>query len=188
MSFELDAVWLGRILETLPEFVLLVDPQGTILYINRLERGYDLTEVIGTEAGDLLFPESGAVFAAALAAVLETGQKEQFDVEAPLPDGTRGWYRSEMLPLFEDGEVAAVVVVASDISALKAAQETVAQMRKLLPVCAWCDRIRGEDGDWETIEAYVKRVGDVDVTHGICPACERRMMEGTDDGPNGSVA
>jgi PAS domain S-box-containing protein len=183
----LDAAWLGRILETLPGFVLLVDPQGTIRYINRVEPGFEPNEVVGTEARAFLFAESGAVFADVLAAVLEKGREEQFDVEVPLPDGTRAWYRSEMHPLLEDGEVVGVVIVGSNVSALKAAQEAVARMRKLLPICAWCDRIRREDGDWETIEAYVKRVGDVDVTHGLCPACEQRMVEG-DDPTTGRVA
>lgn len=78
-------------------------------------------------------------------------------------------------------------IVGSNITALKAAQETVDRMRKLLPVCAWCDKIRSEDGDWETLEAYVERVGDADVTHGICPTCKQRMEE-MDGGANGSVA
>lgn len=178
MSFELNSAWLGRVLETLPGFVMVMDPQGKILYINRVEPGYDRSEVVGMTAGDFVSPGSMAVFTAALATVLEQGGAEQFDSDVPLPDGTRGWYRSEMYPLFEDGDVAAVVLVSSNISALKAAQEAAARMRKLLPICAWCDTIRREDGDWETIEAYVKRVEDVDVTHGICPTCERRMVEG----------
>lgn len=188
MGFELNAAWLGRILEILPGIVLLVDPQGRILYINRVEPGFDPSEVVGEKARAFAFPESRAVFDAALATVIEKGCEEQFDIEIPLPDGTRAWYRSEMYPLFEDGEVAGVVLVGSNITALKAAQEVVARMRTLLPMCAWCDKIRREDGDWETIEAHLKRVGDVDVTHGICPGCEGRMMEGMDVGTSGSVA
>ena len=130
-------------------------------------------------ARDFVSPETMAVFTAALANVLEKGRTEKFDSEVSLPDGTRGWYRSEMYSLFEDGDVAAVVLTSSNITALKAAQEAAARMRKLLPICAWCDTIRREDGAWETIEAYVKRVGDVDVTHGICPTCERGMVEET---------
>ena len=41
MSFEMNAAWLGRVLESLPGFVILMDPQGKIQYINRVEPGYD---------------------------------------------------------------------------------------------------------------------------------------------------
>lgn len=45
----------------------------------------------------------------------------------------------------------------------------------LLAMCASCKRIRGEDDRWEPIELYLRRHGEVSVSHGICPGCTDRL-------------
>lgn len=41
----------------------------------------------------------------------------------------------------------------------------------LLPICAWCKRIRDEQGDWHILETYVHDHSEASFTHGICPEC-----------------
>jgi GAF domain-containing protein len=41
----------------------------------------------------------------------------------------------------------------------------------LLPICAWCKRIRDDKGYWSQVEAYVHDHTGADFTHGICPDC-----------------
>ncbi len=48
-------------------------------------------------------------------------------------------------------------------------------LRSLLPMCAWCKRIRDEDGNWHPLEKYISEHSDSDVTHGICPECKAKM-------------
>jgi len=53
-------------------------------------------------------------------------------------------------------------------------EEALAEIKTLsglLPICAWCKRIRADDGRWSQIEAYVKDHTQADFTHGICPEC-----------------
>jgi hypothetical protein len=45
----------------------------------------------------------------------------------------------------------------------------------LLAMCASCKRIRGDDGRWEPVEAYLRRRGEISVSHGICPGCTNRL-------------
>ena len=45
----------------------------------------------------------------------------------------------------------------------------------LLAMCASCKRIRDEDDQWETIEEYLNRHGEISVSHGICPHCTDRL-------------
>lgn len=45
----------------------------------------------------------------------------------------------------------------------------------LLPVCAWCRRIRDGEARWHALEDYVEARFDATVTHGICPECERKV-------------
>lgn len=45
-------------------------------------------------------------------------------------------------------------------------------LRGLLPICAWCNRIRDDDrGSWASIETYVAQHSEATFTHGICPSC-----------------
>ena len=48
----------------------------------------------------------------------------------------------------------------------------------LVPTCAWCKRIRDEQGNWQRFEAYVSAHADVQFTHGICPECLARSGQG----------
>ena len=57
---------------------------------------------------------------------------------------------------------------------LQAALAEVKQLSGLLPICAWCKRIRDENGNWEAIESYFSDHSDADFTHGICPDCARK--------------
>jgi GAF domain-containing protein len=41
----------------------------------------------------------------------------------------------------------------------------------LLPICAWCKRIRDDQGYWSQVEAYLRAHTAADFTHGICPDC-----------------
>jgi len=44
-----------------------------------------------------------------------------------------------------------------------------------LPICANCKSIREEDGTWVPIEEYIGDHGDTVFSHGICPACAKKL-------------
>ncbi len=54
---------------------------------------------------------------------------------------------------------------------LEEALAHVKTLKGLLPICAWCKRIRNDGGYWEEVEAYIHGHADVDFSHGICPDC-----------------
>ncbi len=45
----------------------------------------------------------------------------------------------------------------------------------LIPMCAWCKKVRSEAGDWTDVEEYIHRRTGGETTHGICPECFRRQ-------------
>jgi hypothetical protein len=57
--------------------------------------------------------------------------------------------------------------------------ENVKALRGLLPICAWCKRIRDDKGYWSQVEAYVHTHTGADFTHGICPECFAKMRPKT---------
>jgi DNA-binding response OmpR family regulator len=50
-------------------------------------------------------------------------------------------------------------------------QREVRQLQGLLPICSYCRKIRDEQGHWSGIEAYVSRLTEAALSHGICPDC-----------------
>ncbi len=56
------------------------------------------------------------------------------------------------------------------------AASQIRQLKGLLPVCAWCHRVRSDEGYWLSVDSYLRRHTDVQVTHGICPECAARQM------------
>ena len=48
-------------------------------------------------------------------------------------------------------------------------------LQGLLPICAWCKRVRDDEGYWDQVEAYLHKYTGIDFTHGICPECLAKM-------------
>jgi len=58
------------------------------------------------------------------------------------------------------------------------AEDALEQVRKLtglLPICAWCKKIRDEGGSWQQLEQYISLHSEARFTHGLCPECASRM-------------
>ena len=47
----------------------------------------------------------------------------------------------------------------------------VRELSGLLPVCAWCHRMRDDEGYWQDVESFLAR--HTEVTHSICPECKK---------------
>jgi len=63
---------------------------------------------------------------------------------------------------------------------VKELQQALAEVRTLqglLPMCAWCRKVRTDDEYWETLEQYIRDHTDITFTHGICPECRKRLMK-----------
>jgi hypothetical protein len=56
----------------------------------------------------------------------------------------------------------------------EAALAQVKQLEGMLPICAWCRRVR-DDTDWQDIESYLSRRTDAVFSHGICPDCQAKL-------------
>ncbi len=48
----------------------------------------------------------------------------------------------------------------------------------LLPICAWCKKVRNDDGYWQKVEDYLATHSQIKFTHGICSDCFREHKEG----------
>ncbi|MBN2370128.1 MAG: hypothetical protein JXO72_06545 [Vicinamibacteria bacterium] len=49
-------------------------------------------------------------------------------------------------------------------------------LRGLLPICAWCGKVRDDGGYWNRIEEYVSKHTHAKFSHGICPECREKRF------------
>lgn len=49
-------------------------------------------------------------------------------------------------------------------------------LKGLLPICAYCKQIRDDEGNWHQLEAYITERSMAVFSHGMCPACKRRVF------------
>ncbi len=61
---------------------------------------------------------------------------------------------------------------------LQAAAEKVRMLKGLLPICAYCKRIKDDTGTWEYLESYITKRSQAEFTHGICPDCVSKYFPG----------
>jgi hypothetical protein len=61
------------------------------------------------------------------------------------------------------------------VQELRKAMAEVGRLRNLLPICAGCKKIRDAGGQWNEVEAYLRRVAGSEFTHGLCPGCAHRL-------------
>lgn len=64
------------------------------------------------------------------------------------------------------------------ISELQEALEKISTLKGLLPICAWCKKIRDDRGYWKKVEEYLEEHTDALFTHGICPECYKKVKPG----------
>lgn len=57
---------------------------------------------------------------------------------------------------------------------LEEALLSVKTLKGLLPICAWCRKVREDAGYWSALENYVAARTETTFTHGICPECQTK--------------
>jgi phosphoserine phosphatase RsbU/P len=65
--------------------------------------------------------------------------------------------------------------LADRVRALEQALRQIQRLQELLPMCAWCRKIRNDDNYWQDLESYVTAHWDARFTHGVCPECRETI-------------
>jgi hypothetical protein len=59
-------------------------------------------------------------------------------------------------------------------------QESLAKVKilsGLIPICAWCKKVRDDQGYWQQVELYITEHSDASFTHGICQECHDKELQ-----------
>jgi phosphoserine phosphatase RsbU/P len=60
---------------------------------------------------------------------------------------------------------------------LEAALRSVQKLQGLLPICAYCKKIRNDQNYWQQVESYLSEHLQAQFTHGICPECFEKIAQ-----------
>jgi len=66
------------------------------------------------------------------------------------------------------------------LAAEEARREAEAEIKTLhgfLPICCVCKAMKGADGQWHKLEAYLTVNSEAQLTHGLCPLCASKAMD-----------
>ena len=108
--------------ENAPFFMINVDKDGTILYINRTFPNTSVKQVTGTSLYAFVPPEGADHFRSSLETVFEGKQAPIYESEGEALDGGSEWFEVRMGPIKKQGEVVAAAIIATDITERKNAE------------------------------------------------------------------
>lgn len=64
---------------------------------------------------------------------------------------------------------------------LKDSLDKIKVLGGIIPICAWCKKIRNDSGYWDQLEHYISEHSDADFSHGVCPECFEKQKQEIDE-------
>ncbi len=120
------------LLELSPDFIIIVNPDHTIQFINRVVPGMSLEQVIGKSVYGFVEPQYHTDIRKAILQTFTTGQSCSLVARGIYHDGRLGWFENRLAPIKQNGSVSAVMVVSTDITKRRQAEEELKQSREFI--------------------------------------------------------
>jgi PAS domain-containing protein len=189
------------VLESLPMPVILLDPDLSVRNLNHaayrlfFREGapgawyYQPGQAHGAAFLTDLFPD----FTKALDDFQRCGAARRELAWTALRDGEALDFRVVLARMLDEPDAYAGILVTLDdqterlrtarereriLSELQEARAEVGKLSSLLPICAWCKKIRDDQGYWDQLEAHLAAHAGITFTHGVCPECAMKIRNG----------
>jgi PAS domain-containing protein len=164
--------------------IRILSPDFRILYENKAHR-----DILGDHAGEYCYQayqgRNSACEHCPVDISFRDGGIHTMERTVPTEHGPRYLEITSSLLRDSEGKLIAGIEVVRDVTERKRLeaereilirdlQEALAKIKTLkglIPVCAWCRKVRDDKGYWEELEHYIRNHTDADFTHGICPEC-----------------
>lgn len=181
-----------RLFDSAPEGIALLDALGNVHDVNRAFSqmfGFSREEMIGRAITEATIPEAGRDDARrALDAVME-GESVTLEAGRRRKDGQTIEVSIIAVPVDNGKGTKMAYVLYRDVTQKKRGdrerEDLILQLQKaladvrtlggLLPICAWCKKIRDDQGYYHQIETFIAKHSEAKFTHGICPDCRDRF-------------
>ncbi|MFW5732738.1 MAG: PAS domain-containing sensor histidine kinase [Planctomycetota bacterium] len=120
------------IVETAPDYVLFVEPDGTVRYINRAYTGLPLDRVVGMKIEEFAAPEYHDLINGELRKVIEGAESSGCEALSAGITGQPRWFSVRFGPFRRDGEVIGATLIAQDITERKATEHALHDVQRRL--------------------------------------------------------
>jgi PAS domain S-box-containing protein len=120
--------------ENTDDIVMVVDGNGVIQYINRTIPPYTPEETVGKTMYEYVPREQHDVFEKSLREVFKTGEPDSYQVSSSIPKIGTMWFSTKVVPIKHDGKVSAAILISSNITDRKKAEEELCRAMKKLDV------------------------------------------------------
>lgn len=104
--------------------------------------------------------------------------KETKNIIKSLPligkDNKKREVEESVFPVYKKGSIIGAISLLRDAKTFAEVRD---QRESLIPICAWCKKIKISDDIWQQIETYLTESGFGVFTHGMCPDCAQKIFE-----------
>jgi sigma-B regulation protein RsbU (phosphoserine phosphatase) len=121
--------------------------------------------------------------------IVITAKTEEKDLLAAFAAGAMDYIRKPVNPAELVARVSSALALKAERTTRKAREQElllrtqeleqalrdVKVLRRLIPICANCKRVRTDAGDWQQLEEYIQGHSEVEFSHGICQVCMREV-------------
>jgi PAS domain S-box-containing protein len=109
------AALLEAVVSSAPDFVLQLDREGCIRFMNRVDPPRTHAEMMGVDWFSLVAADQRQKARVAFDLAL-TGTTSEFEIQAARSSGTLSWFQGKLGPIRRDGKITGVVMIARDIT------------------------------------------------------------------------
>lgn len=180
------------IFENANDLIHSLDPEGRIIYVNRLWRetlGYSETEAKHMKIFDIVDASCQKKCEEVFSCLMNGEKCPPTEAIFSAKDGRKFVVEGRCTPEIEDGNPVELLGIFRDvterkllekerdelISDLSAILSKMKILEGILPICASCKMIRDENGQWNQIESYIRARSAAEFSHGICPDCVKKL-------------
>jgi PAS domain S-box-containing protein len=120
------------IVETAPDYVVFVGPDGTVRYINRAYAGLPLDRIVGMKIEEFAAPEYRSIINGELRKVIEGAESSGCEALSAEITGQPRWFSVRFGPFRRSGEVIGATLIAQDITERKATEQALHDVQRRL--------------------------------------------------------
>jgi len=107
------------------DIIMMVDNKGVIRYINKTIPPYTPEGTIGKSLYEYTQTEQHDIMRKSLGRVFKTGEPDSYEISSEIPKIGIVWFNTKMVPVKRDGSVDSVIMISTDITERKKAEEKI---------------------------------------------------------------